>query len=277
MRVDSTGKVSLDHIYTEPDPRAYFSTLRGLEYQVPQAAKPHFEALIDEYRRATGVTVPRVLDIGCSYGINAVLVKYDATMDDLYERYCDAPATGEAVLARDREFVASQTSRDVRFTGLDVSGPALEYALAAGFLDDAVHADFESADPTDEQRAKLAGTDLVVSTGCLGYVGEKSISRLIEAFDGRRPWMAHFVLRMFPFDPIEEALAEAGYETVRAEGLFRQRRFATEEERTLVLDRLAAIGLSPRGREADGWFYARLFVSRPREEARPAPIRIEEK
>ncbi|MEO3786791.1 class I SAM-dependent methyltransferase [Actinocorallia sp. B10E7] len=277
MRVDSTGKVSLDHIYTEPDPRAYFTTLRGLEYQVPQAAKPHFEALIDEYRRTTGVAVPQVLDIGCSYGINAALVKYDATMDDLYERYCDAPPTREAVLARDREFVASRTSRDVRFTGLDVSGPALEYALAAGFLDDAVHADFESADPTDEQRAKLADIDLVVSTGCLGYVGEKSISRLIEAFDGRRPWMAHFVLRMFPFDPIEETLAEAGYETVPAEGFFRQRRFATEEERTLVLDRLAEIGLSPRGREADGWFYARLFVSRPREEARPAPTRIEEK
>lgn len=277
MRVDSTGKVSLDHIYTEPNPRAYFTTLRGLEYQVPQAAKPHFEGLVEDYRRATGVAVPQILDIGCSYGINAALVKYDATMDELYERYCDGPRGHEAVLARDRELVRSRTPRAVRFVGLDVSRPALDYALAAGFLDDAVHADFEAAEPTDHQCAKLANTDLVVSTGCLGYVGEKSISRLVEAFGDRRPWMAHFVLRMFPFDSIEEVLAEAGYETVRAEGLFRQRRFATEEERMLVLDRLATIGLNPRGREADGWFYARLFISRPREEARPAPIRIEEK
>ncbi|WP_106402240.1 class I SAM-dependent methyltransferase [Actinocorallia populi] len=272
MHVDSTGKVSLDHIYTEPTPLTYFSTLRRLEYRIPQAAKPHFEGLVEDYRRATGVAVPRILDIGCSYGINAALVKYDATMDELYERYCDGPQSHEAVLARDREFVGSRTPRAVRFVGLDVSRPALDYALAAGFLDDAVHADFEEADPTDRQRAKLADTDLVVSTGCLGYVGEKSISRLIDAFGDRRPWMAHFVLRMFPFDPIEEVLTDAGYETVRAEGLFRQRRFATDEERTLVLDRLATIGLSPRGREADGWFHARLFISRPREETRPTPI-----
>ena len=119
MRVDSTGKVSLDHIYTEPNPRAYFTTLRGLEYQVPQVAKPHFEGLVEDYRRATGVAVPQILDIGCSYGINAALVKYNATMDELYERYCDGPRRHEAVLARDRELVRSRTPRAVRFVGLD--------------------------------------------------------------------------------------------------------------------------------------------------------------
>lgn len=268
MRVDGTGKVSLDHIYTQPDPRAYFSTLRELDYCVPQFAKPYFLKLIDEYRDAWQVPIPRILDVGCSYGINAALVKYDATMDELYDRYCgDARTeTHAAMLSRDREFVRSREGlNNTRVVGLDVSQPALSYALAAGFIDDAVHADLEECDPTDEQRAQLAGTDLVISTGCLGYVGEKSVSRLIGAFGGRRPWMAHFVLRMFPFAPIEDVLAAARYETVRVDGVFKQRRFATAQEQSLVLDRLSTIGVDPHGRETDGWLYAQLYVSRPRE------------
>lgn len=268
MRTGATGKISLDHIYTRPDPRAYFGTLRELDYSIPELAKPHFRRLISEYREACAVPVPTVLDIGCSYGINAALVKYGATMADLYDRYGGRDAhqrTRESLLTLDRELVRSGGRTDpMRFLGLDASEEALSYALEAGFLDGAVHADLENGEPTDEQRAQLAGTDLVISTGCLGYVTERTISRIVGGPGGnRRPWMAHFILRMFPFDPIEETLAAAGYRTVRHEGLFRQRRFATPEERARVLERLSAAGVDPAGVETDGWFYAQLYSSRP--------------
>jgi hypothetical protein len=266
---DDTGKVSFDHIYTEPDPRAYFRTLRGLNYHIPELAKPHFGTLIDEYRAAFGVATPQVVDIGCSYGINAALLRCDATMTELYERYGDeAPETADELLARDRDLVAARSGARARFVGLDVSQPALDYASKAGFLDDAVFADLESHEPTQDQRAQLAGTNLVISTGCLGYVGVPTISRVVQAAD-RAPWMAHFVLRMFPFDPIADALAELGYRTVRAEGLFRQRRFASAEEREQVLDTLAGVGVDPSEGETDGWFYAQLFLCRPKDEAAP--------
>lgn len=268
MRVDTSGKISLDHIYTQPDPRAYFTTLRDLDYRIPQLARPHFAALIDEYREARNVAVPTVLDIGCSYGINAALLKYGITMGELYERYGGADAhrrTRDALLARDRELSRrAPRTAPARFIGLDASDNALSYALDAGFLDGAVHADLESGDPTGPQRDLLAETDLVVSTGCLGYVTERTIARVVAACGGRRPWMAHFILRMFPFDPIAETLAAAGYETVRREGLFRQRRFATPQERENVLLRLADAGIDPHGLETDGWYYAELHVSRPR-------------
>lgn len=268
VRDDTTGKISLDHIYAQPDPRSYFTTLRELGYTIPELAKPHFTGIIAEYRETHGVRVPTVLDIGCSYGINAALVMYGATMRGLYDRYSGRDAhrqTRDTLLARDRELVRSGGHADrTRFLGLDASDNALSYALEAGFLDGAVHADLEADDPTREQRAQLAETDLVISTGCLGYVTERTIARVVEAHDGRPPWMAHFVLRMFPFDPIAEHLAEAGYETVRRDGLFRQRRFATAEEQSLVLDRLSAVGVDPRGLETDGWLYAQLYVSRPR-------------
>ncbi|WP_433337637.1 class I SAM-dependent methyltransferase [Spirillospora sp. CA-294931] len=267
MQVDTTGKISLDHIYTQPDPRAYFGTLRKLDYYIPQVARPHFAELIQEYREIREVPSPTVLDLGCSYGINAALLRCGASMDELYERYCDGDAAAQTrggLLARDRELVQSRDRpRRARFLGLDSSGDALSYALGAGFIDGAVNADLEENDLTGAQREELSGTDLVISTGCVGYVTEKTIIRVVEAQDGHKPWMAHFVLRMFPFAPVADRLAEAGYETVHREGLFKQRRFATSQEQTLVLDSLSDAGVDPAGLETDGWLYAQLYVSRP--------------
>lgn len=264
MRFDPTGKVTLDHLYTQPDPRTYFGELRHLEYCVPQQAKPYFEKLIKEYRESAHVEVPTVVDVGCSYGINGALLKCDTTMDELYDHYARPDVHRAGLLARDREFVRSRRSaQGIRCVGLDISQSALSYGLAAGFLDDAVHADLEHHEPTARQAAQLAGADLVISTGCLGYVTEATLVRVVEAQGGRRPWMAHTVLRMFPFDAVESALDALGYRTERVEGEFRQRRFASPKEQALVLDTMSADGVDTRGLEAEGWLYAQLYLSRP--------------
>ncbi|GGS13552.1 MULTISPECIES: class I SAM-dependent methyltransferase [Actinokineospora] len=259
MKLDATGKVSLDHIYTAPDPRPFFSTLRGLDYRVPQLAKPHFAELIARSGAA------RVLDIGCSYGVNAALLRCDLTMDDLYARYpADDRPRAELLLA-DRELVRARGDRSW-FAGLDASRPALDYALAAGFLDDAVHADLESNEPTAAQRALFDSVDLVISTGCIGYVTEATLARVAGE---RTPWMAHFVLRMFPFTPIADRLDALGYETEVVDRMFPQRRFASDDEQEQVLDTLAQVGVDPSGWETEGWLYARLHISRPRARVLP--------
>ncbi|MCX2731905.1 class I SAM-dependent methyltransferase [Saccharopolyspora sp. NFXS83] len=269
MQFDSTGKVTLDHIYTRPDPRDYFRTLRTLDYRIPQLAKPYFGKFLDEYRQARQVAVPTVVDIGSSYGINAALLKCDAALDELYAHYTDPAADSlghEEMLARDRDWLRARGGgRDARFIGLDTSRPALDYALDAGFLDDVVHADLEAREPDEQQRRRLATADVVVSTGCLGYVGERTVRRIADAAGPRKPWMAHFVLRMFPFTEVAASLAELGYETVHVDGAFEQRRFASPQERALMLDTLAGAGVSPDGLESEGWLYAELFLSRPPE------------
>ena len=338
MDFDTTGKVSLEHIYTQPDPRAYFSTLRELEYQIPQLAKPYFAKIIDERREECPDRPLRVLDIGCSYGVNAALLKFDVSMDDLYERYdrhdqARSASPRETLVAEDQALARTRAGQnDIEVIGLDSSRPALDYALDAGFLDSALHADLESRDPTAPEQACLADLDLVISTGCLGYVTDRTIARVIASSaagpgaprdgaesgptgggptgnrsagnrpagsgpagggppgsragagggpasgprrgpSGRLPWMAHFALRMFPFDPIEQTLARFGYETVSTDRLFEQRRFASRREQDQVLATLADVGVDPSGLEADGWLYAQLFVSRPRSgrETNPAP------
>ncbi|WP_233160965.1 class I SAM-dependent methyltransferase [Actinophytocola xanthii] len=270
MPLDDTGKASFDHVYTEPDPRPYFRALHALSYQLPQLAKPYFARLLDEYRAATGNADPTVLDVGCSYGVNAVLYRCDASMDKLHAHYADPAAQDldrDALLARDRALLRDR-DRDgdggVRFVGLDTSAPAVRYAREAGFLDDAVAADLERDPPDADQSARLGRADLVISTGCLGYVTEATIARLAGLRAERRPWMAHFVLRMFSYTSIAERLASLGYETVGVPGVFRQRRFASAEERDSILASLRAAGVDPSGVETEGWLCAELHVSLPR-------------
>lgn len=260
----TTGKASFDDIYDRADPRAYYSRMSELDYRIPELAKPHLLRQIREYRAATG-KYPTVLDIGCSYGVNAALLRWDVGLEDLAAHYAASSADRAALIARDRARLDSRDAlSEVRFIGMDVSLPALDYARSAGLLHDTVHADLESADPTDAQREILAGVDLVISTGCIGYVTEKTLLRVATAHPDRRPWMAHFVLRMYGFEPIEAALAELGYHTERIPGDFAQRRFASDAERTQVLNTLSAKGTDPTGREDEGWLYANLFLSRPR-------------
>ncbi|OHV34141.1 MULTISPECIES: class I SAM-dependent methyltransferase [Pseudofrankia] len=281
MDFDATGKVSLEHVYNQPDPRAYFRTLRALDYRLPQLAKPYFAKVIDECQESRPDRRLRVLDVGCSYGINAALLKLDVAMDDLYERYAH-PRSRAALVAGDRALATARGgATDIEVIGLDVSGPAVAYALDAGFLDDALHADLESRELTESERARLAGVDLVISTGCLGYVTDRTLTQIVTAAAspdpapgpdetaGRGgpalPWMAHFTLRMFPFDPIAETLAGFGYRTEAVDRLFEQRRFASPQERDQVLTTLGGVGVDPRGLEAEGSLYAQLFISRPPE------------
>ncbi|WP_245721626.1 class I SAM-dependent methyltransferase [Nocardia crassostreae] len=194
VSLHSGGKASFDDIYDRPDPREYYARMSELDYRIPELAKPHFEKLIADHRAASGIAAPTVLDLGCSYGVNAALLRLDMTMAELAEHYRDC-GTGDLV-DHDRTLLAGRDRLPgVRFIGMDA--PALDYARGAGFLHATVHADLETADPTESQRRVLATADLVVSTGCVGYITDRTLLRVARAHGGKLPWMAHFVLRMF--------------------------------------------------------------------------------
>lgn len=266
---DNHGKVSLDGIYNLPDPVGYFSTLSHLGYRIPQAARPIFRRMVAARREARGETPLRMLDLGCSYGVNAALVKHGLTMADLFRLYDDTAPGRARLLDRDRDIYDDPDDPDLEVIGLDVAENAVRYAVAAGALDAGVTADLEVRDPNAAEAAKLEGTDMIVSTGCFGYVTDVSLRRLMEASGGSRPWMAHFVLRMFDFEEAGATLAQYGYVTEKVEGLHAQRRFASDEERVHVLENLTRRGIDPTGAEADGWYFAELHVARPQEDALP--------
>ncbi|MBA3611025.1 MAG: hypothetical protein H0W54_06380, partial [Rubrobacter sp.] len=80
------SKANFNHVYDLPDPRGYFETLGSLGYLAPEHGRRVFSALLKSMRGEAGED-PKVLDLCCSYGVNAALLKHDLTLDDLYARY----------------------------------------------------------------------------------------------------------------------------------------------------------------------------------------------
>jgi hypothetical protein len=264
--LDATGKAVLDSIYNKPDPRAYWRTLSALDYRVPQEAKPYFLRCIAVRRERMGASRSgTIADLGCSYGINSMLLRFDLTIADLYRRYATeevVPLTRSALIARDRQLEPYRDFAGIRFTGIDVSSQAATYAAEAGILDDFVVADLEQRALRPNEAQRIADAALIISTGCIGYVTEASLTRILDHCR-ERPWMVHTVLRMFDFRPAEEALAQLGYVTARSRRLLKQRRFVSHWEQERILDRLSSIGINTSGLEAEGWLYAHVYLALP--------------
>ena len=273
MRYDSSGKINLNDTYNLPDPVGYFAALSHLDYQIPQRALPIFRRMIAARREARDERPIRVLDLGCSYGVNGALLKHGLSMSDLYRLYDSPPEEErERLIDRDREIYIDPADPDLDMIGLDVAEKAVAYAVEAGALDAGLAANLEARDPTAGEAEILAGAGLIISTGCFGYVTDTSLRRLVEASDGSRPWMAHFVLRMFAFDEASDMLAQHGYTTEKVEGLYPQRRFASAKEQAHAIDNLDRLGIDPTAAEAEGWYLAELHVSRPEDEAHSLPL-----
>jgi hypothetical protein len=271
------AKANLDHIYDQPDPRAYFRELGKLGYVIPGVAKPIFQKLISHLHRLRSDPV-NVLDLGCSYGINAALLKYDLSMSELYERWADkAPvaASSEAMVRYDRRYFDTLDQLDdISVVGFDLAESAVAFGETTGLLDSGHAVNLETEPLPETAAEELAAVDLMISTGCVGYVTEKSFERLLPAVtQGQSPWIGNFVLRMFPFDAIEGTLGGWGYVTEKLEGrTFPQRRFASDEEQELMLKQLQLCGVDPTGKEEEGQLLAEFYLSRPAEEAEEIPI-----
>jgi hypothetical protein len=271
------GKMDFSDLYTSRDPRNYFKYLGQLDYIIPHLAQPVFAQLIRARQEVQPGPVT-VLDLGCSYAINGALMKCALDYEALRQRYVapalQAPAS-EQMLELDRHFFRAWPRHEgVRVIGLDISENAIRYAEACGILDRGLSIDLESRDPTAEEAALIADVDIIVSTGCVGYITAKTFERLLKAIrPGRQPWVASFVLRMFPFDGVASTLAEYGLITEPYEGCtFVQRRFANREEMEAAIGAVEARGLDSRGLETEGLYHANLFVSRPKAEIERYPL-----
>ncbi|MEZ5994503.1 MAG: hypothetical protein R3C25_01980 [Hyphomonadaceae bacterium] len=62
------AKASFDNLYSQEDPRSYFSVLGSLDYAIPDLAKPIFRQALAAFRRSRGRPAT-ILDLGSSYGI----------------------------------------------------------------------------------------------------------------------------------------------------------------------------------------------------------------
>lgn len=279
QRYDDTGKVVFDDYYNQPDPRMYYTSLGALNYRIAGEAQPVIEQTLEALRATRDISDVKTVDLGCSYGINAALMKYDVDLDDLNDHYTDAYLRNldrDDVLAQDVKYFGEHTQDSrIEAVGIDTSANAITYALDAGLLDGGIVKNLEESALDSREASLLDDVDLVMSTGCIGYVTEASVGKILEATENHRPWMAHAVLRMFSFEPYRQMLDDRGYVTEQLDGTLLQRKFASTEEQEHVLENLEALGIDPEGYESEGWYHANFFVSRPADEAtEPLSIRI---
>ncbi|WP_432092735.1 hypothetical protein [Streptomyces sp. bgisy100] len=304
------GKTSFDDIYDRPDPRAYFRGLQPLEYQTPLHAQPVFRRLLAARAAAAeadaeAADAPErggterggtersgterggaaqggpgrpvtVLDVCCSYGINAALLNHDVTLDELYSRYTSPDMedlTGHQLIEQDREFYADRRSADpAPVVGLDAARHAVAYATAAGLLTAGFGEDLEASDPSPDLVRALEPVRLITVTGGVGYITSRTFERILRPIAGP-VWVAAFVLRTVDYGPIVDTLTSFGLVTEHAaDRTYRQRRFSDDSERRHALEAVRATGRSPEGRETDGSYHSEFHLSRPAAHAEAFPV-----
>lgn len=262
------GMSRFDDIYGRPDPRAYFRRLAPLEYEIPHHAQPVFRqaaaerAALDDARTHG----PAVLDVCCSYGINAALLNHDVTLAEMYERYTSpgsqTMSTAE-LAASDKAFYTARRRPDaVPVFGLDVSAPAVHYALEVGLLDAAFTDDLEQGSPSPSLSRALAEVGLITLTGGGSYITARTFTALLGG--ARRPvWVSALVLRTVSYQPIARALAVHGlHTTVDVSRTYPQRLFTDEREQRYAIAAVRALGGDPTGYEENGRFYCLHYESR---------------
>ncbi|MFB7997432.1 hypothetical protein ACFC4G_31980 [Streptomyces sp. NPDC056002] len=266
--IAAAGKTRFDDIYNEPDPRAYVRRLAPLEYEIPHHAQDVFRRTRTDRSAADGTDAPvTVLDLCCSYGFNAALLNHHVTLAELYAHYtspeADALTTTE-LIEYDKKFYASRRRADATpVIGLDSAENAVQYALAAGLLDEAYAENLEHQPPSSRLRRAVAATGLITVTGGVGYITHRTFRALLEC--RQEPiWLSAFVLRTVPYQPVIDELEAHGLTTTTDPArTYPQRQFTSAAEQRGAVEQVLRAGDDPTGLEAEGRYYTRLYQSRP--------------
>lgn len=268
------AKASFDNVYTAPTPHAYIATMAGFGYEIGEQARPYCTAAAELLRERNGDAWPvQMLDVGCSYGIGSAFVKYGCSFDEIVAFFSSrAPREYHAVCEAMRMWLhITPPACDIRTVGLDSSEPAIHFAVDAGLLDGGIARDFEQPDatPTDDEIAWFRSCNLLISTGAIGYVTQRTLGIVLRHLGKDHPsdfgpFAVVTILRMFDAAPIKACFESFGLAFGAVPGVrLPQRRFADSEEQQKVLSLLHDRGICTRDWEDRGKHYADLFVAAP--------------
>ena len=271
------AKASFDDVYAAPTPHAYVASMARNGYEIGEQARPYCAAAAEFLRECNGDAWPvQMLDVGCSYGIGSAFVKYGCSFDELVAFFSTrAPREYRAACEAMRMWLnITPPPCDVRVVGLDRSVPAIRFAVDAGLLDGGIARNYEDSDvvPTEDERAWFRSCNLLISTGAIGYVTERTLDAVLphlgKDYPGEfGPFAVVTILRMFDFPEIAASFEKHGFMFGAIPGVrLPQRRFTGEEERRKVLSLLHDREVDTSGWEDTGKHFADLFIAAPREQ-----------
>jgi SAM-dependent methyltransferase len=260
------AKANFDSAYVGVTPIPYMRCMSSVGYEIPQNARQVFDKLIHHLQEIRGRPL-RILDVGCSYGINASLLRYQVTLDDLYSHDSDLAHLCEndslLIKADEKYFAGLQPRFKGHFMGVDASANAIMYATKNGLLDAGVAMDLENE--PHPPRVALA-VDLIISTGTIGYIGPGGLVNLLRLCSNvNGVWAACFALRLIDFEPYARVFADRGMSTEVYPKLFKQRDMADEREQVATKALADSVGTSVAGIEDTGALFAKLYLARTAE------------
>jgi hypothetical protein len=270
-RDENDAKASFDDVYGAATPHAYLEEMGRHGYQIGEQARPYcltaVELLQEKNAEAWHV---QMLDVGCSYGLGSAFLKYGCSFEEIVSFFHSrAPKDPVACSQATHAWLNVVRPFDMRVVGLDASANAIQFGLDTGLLDGGLPRNLEEpgAELTEDEKAWVRGCNLMVSTGAIGYVTDRSLDHVLPELGkdhpgGYGPLAVLTILRMFDAQPITDAFEKAGWRFERVQGVrLPQRAFADDTERDEVISILKKKGCDTEGWETGGVLYADLYAA----------------
>ncbi|MEZ6194570.1 MAG: hypothetical protein R3F20_02415 [Planctomycetota bacterium] len=269
---ENEAKASFDDVYLAPTPHGYIAAMAACGYEIGEQARPYMVAATDLLRERNGDALPiQMLDVGCSFGIGSAFVKYNCSFDEMVAYFATrAPREYHAACEATRIWLnIAPPAQGVRSVGLDRSEPAIRFAVDAGLLDGGIARDFErpGARPTESERAWLRACSMLMSTGAIGYVTERTLEIVLRDLARDVPTVfgpiaVITIMRMFDLAPIRAVFERRGFAFGSVPGVrLPQRRFQDAHEQREVLSILHEKGIDTSEWEDRGKHYADLVIA----------------
>ena len=197
-----------EQIYEQPDPRAYFRILHGLDYSHPRTCKSGFPqcrrpACRSEIRssahsrgrlRLRDQRGPVALSDG--HGPARPFAAVTSTTGELGSRPGDGTRPELFCILAHACSMSTISVSMSRRSRSPTRSPCVSSTMASRAIS-------RPKNWTGEEAALLHNVDLVISTGCVGYISQSTFDRMFAQMKGPLPWLAIFVLRTRTFRPIE--------------------------------------------------------------------------
>ena len=264
-------KEDFTDIYTQNSPYEYLKEMRKLQYRIPDSTKILYLSLAQQLFNKLHRPV-NVLDLGSSYGINSALMKYNLTMSQLDDFFLKEK---EPTKEQTRQFFKNLPENDaLNFYQIDISEPALKFSEDMGLCKKGLNVNLET-EKLDLPH-ELSQIDMVIATGCIGYIGYKAFSNLLEVIKNQystsksetelvTPVFAFSVLRIFDMKKIQKTFDYYGYSLLKSElEPICQRHFSGTDEKSQTISLLHGKGIDTKGYEDDGYFYADIYFASPK-------------
>ena len=265
-KLDKSGKTIFNNIYNSKDPRAYCLAMKKLQYVIPKESSIIFKKIFAQYRKQFSKKKIKILDLGSSYGINSAMLKFKLGLEDFYDLYSTQNTkncSSKKLSKRDKKtYIKTNSDHEMDFIGFDSSKQALKYAQKCGLLKESIHANLEVNDLKKKHKKNIQNLDFIISTGCIGYITNTTLEKILNTTHPKKPWMVHCVLRIFDLKEIVLMFESYNYDVIIHKNPIKQRRFASHEEKLRILEKLNKMQINTKDLEDSGWMYSWVIIAK---------------